>query len=61
MVDVFSGGTVLSDDDMASPNFAMGSTVAYARLRMGWRKMGRAEARRRDVVGRREVIVSKGY
>lgn len=61
MVDVFPGGTVLSEDDMASPNLEIGSTVAYVRLPMGWRKMGRAEARRRDVVGRTEAILSARY
>ena len=44
------------EDDMASPSLEIGSTVAYARLPIGWRKMGRADARRRDVVGRMEAI-----
>lgn len=61
MVDDFLGGKVFSEEDIASPNLEIGSTVAYARLPIGWRKMGRADARRRDVAGRTEAIVGERY
>lgn len=44
-------------EDMASPILDIGSTVAYDRIAKGERNMGRADARRRDVEGRKAAIV----
>ena len=56
MVGVCFGETGGCVADMASPSLDIGSTVAYDRVTRGERNMGRADARRRDVEGRKAAI-----
>lgn len=57
MVEVCFGETGGWVADMASPTLDIGSTVAYGRVPVEKRNMGREDARRRDVGGRKAAIV----
>lgn len=45
--------------DIASPSFDIGSIVAYDRVAVGDRNMGRADARRRHTGGRKAAIMER--